>query len=160
MAAPTPTTRTTPTGYKVPEGYQSLVTFSSFPSLNIWEIENKPPAIEVGDPINTTTQHNVTWRTMYLPRLKTLDTITIKFAFDPDIIFTNLLSLIGDNSQTITFTYPQNAILCFYGGLQKVEFDVFKEKEFPTGTMTVVPTNWDSVNKVEAGPVMTPAAGT
>lgn len=160
MAAPTPTTRTLPTGYKMPEGFKSLVTFSSYPSLDIWEIENKPPSVESGDPINTTTQHNITWRTFYLPRLKTLKPFTIKFAYDPDILMTNLLALIGDNSQTITFLMPQNANICFYGGMQSYELDALKEKEFPTGSMTIVPTLFDTVNKVEAAPVLTPAAGT
>lgn len=160
MAAPTPTTRQIPTGYKMPEGFRTLITFSDKPSLNIWEIENKPPGIESGDPINTTTQHNVEWRTFWLPRLKTLMPFDVKFAYDPDVILTDIEELVGDNSQTITFLWPDGGNICFFGGCQKVEFDVLKEKEFPTGTMTIVPTNWDATNNVEAGPVRTPSSGT
>ncbi len=157
MAAPTPTARTLPTGYKMPEGFKSLITFSGKPGINIWEMEVKPPGVESGDPINTTTQHNIRWRTFALPYLLTLMPLTIKFAYDPDVLLTDILTLCGDDGQVITVLYPENTTICFWGGMSKAEFDNLKEKEFPTGTMTVVPTNWDKSNKVEAGPVETPA---
>lgn len=153
MAAPTPSARTLPTGYKMPEGFKSLITFSTNPGLNIWEIDVKPPGVESGEPINTTTQQNIEWRTMSMPQLKTLETITIKFAYDADVMQTDLVALCGNNNATVTILYPQGTKVAFYGALNKVEFDPFKEKEFPTGTMTVVPTNWDNANRVEAGPV-------
>lgn len=160
MAAPTPTPRTLPTGWKMPEGFRSLITFSGKPALNIWEIETKPPGIESGEPINTTTQHNINWRTFWLPFLKTLMPVTVKFAYDPDVILTDIYYLCGRNDQTLTFLFPENSTIAFFGGMQKAEFDNLKEKEFPTGTMTIVPTLTDTTsNNAEAGPVFS-SAGT
>jgi hypothetical protein len=153
MSAPTPSNRTLPTGYKMPEGFKSLITCSVNPAINIWEIEVKPPGVESGEAINTTTQQNIAWRTFWLPQLKTLEQITIKFAYDADVMQTDLIGMTGPRGQTITILFPQGTKVAFYGDIMKVEFDPFKEKEFPTGTLTIVPTNTDAAHGyVEAGP--------
>ena len=156
MAAPVPANRTLPTGYKMPEGFKSLITFSNNPALNIWEIDVKPPGVESGEAINTTTQQNNLWRTFWLPQLKTLEQITIKAAYDADVLQTDLTGMVGPRGQTITILWPQGSKVAFFGDLMKCEFDPLKEKEFPTCTLTIVPTNTDSAHGyVEAGPAWT-----
>lgn len=137
----------------MPEGFKSLITFSENPALNIWEIEVKQPGVKSEEAINTTTQQNITWRTMWLPQLKTLDKVTVKFAYDADVLQTDIIGMVGPRGQTVTILYPQGTKIAFYGDIESVEFDPFKEKEFPTGTMTVCPTNVDAAHGyVEAGP--------
>lgn len=158
MAAPATTTRQTPTGYKMPDGYQSFMTFANKPSLKVWERQVKPPGIDGGEPIDTTTMHNTAWRTREPRHLRTLDAANFMAAYDPES-YSDLLTLINSN-QAITIRFPDNSTLAFFGYLQKVEFGELKEGEMPEMTLSIVPTNWDSANKVEASPVFTGSAGT
>jgi hypothetical protein len=152
--APTPSSRTIPTGYKMPEGFKALIVFSFNPAVNIWEIDVKPPGVESGEPINTTTQLNLVWRTMSAPQLKTFGpTLTVKFAYDPGVMASDLQAQVGNNYNTCTVIFPTNEKVAFYAVITKIEFDPLKEKEFPTGTMTIVPTMWDASHQVEQGPV-------
>ena len=161
FVAPTPTARTPPTGgaYKIPDGYQSELTFASSPGAWFWEIDPKPPAIDGGEPIDTTTMLNSAWRTMSPQSLKKLDNIALKAAYDPDLINSLVSVLINNPADTITIRFPDHSTWAMYGYLQKWEPDALQIGKMPTATMTVVVTNYDSVNRVEAGPVFT-AAGT
>jgi hypothetical protein len=88
MAAPTPTVRQNPgTGaYLMPEGFRALVTLSAVPSIDLFERDVKPPAIDGGDGINITTQWNVSWETMHPRKLKKLEPVTVAVGYDPDAL--------------------------------------------------------------------------
>lgn len=158
MAAPTLVTRTTPTGYKMPEGFRATIAFANAPGLNFWEKTVKPGGMDGGDPIDTTTQHNSRVMTQEPPTLIKHDTITSSGAFDPDS-YSTVRGLINVN-QSITVKWPTGATLTFYGWLRKVEWGDLKHKEQPEQTITVEVSNWDPVNRVEVEPVFVPAAGT
>lgn len=158
MAAPTTTTRQTPTGYKMPDGYQALITFARKPAIKFWERQVKPPGIDGGEPIQTTTMHNIKWRTMDTKHLMTLTEAQSVVAYDPEM-YSDILTLInGPDSVTVKFS--DNSKLAFYGYLSKIDFGELREGEMPEATITIVPTNWDYVNKVEADPVFTGSSGT
>lgn len=163
MAAPSVTARVTPTGFKMPDGYQSTIAFANQPNIQFWEMTVKPPAIEGGDAIKTTTMHNARWRTSDAKKLVELGEVTGSAMYDPDVIGATdnagLRSLINAN-QAITIHFPDLSTLAFFGFLGKVEFGELKEGEPPTLTYTIHPTCWDPVNFVEAGPVFTAASGT
>lgn len=159
MAAPIPTARQDPTGIMMTDGYRSLITFATDPDIELWE--KGPigaPGIDGGEAIETTTHHNDTYRTMASRALRTLTEFTFEFGYDPTI-YTAGEALINYET-TITRSYPDGSTLAFYGYLRMIEFADLQEGEVPTGTCTVTPTNFDPVNKVEAGPVMTSVAGT
>lgn len=158
MAAPTPTVRVTPVGIKLEDGYQSKLTFGNDPDLSLWEIAVGTPSIDGGDVITTTTQHNAIWRTMAFRSLKTLGEFDTTFAYDP-AVYEQLDDIVNEPT-TVTRLYPDGSTLAFYGGLRVAEFDDLVEGEMPTGTATVTPTNWDHVNRVEAGPALASVAGT
>jgi len=158
MAAPTPTARTTPTGFKMPDGFKTLWTFASKPGVQLWEQKVKPPPIDGGDGIDTNTMHNTTWRTKDAKKLKTLDVTTFLAAYDPDVI-TDIFALINSN-QGCTVTFPDGSTLAFWGFMTKFEPPEHAEGEFPIATVTVCPSNWDPVGRVEAGPVFSAAPGT
>lgn len=158
MAAPTPTARVLPAGIKLDDGFKCVTTFALDPDIELWEIETGIPGLDGGDPINTTTMHNVRWRTMAARALITLSEATIKAAFDP-VVYTNLLSILNVET-TITETFPDGSTLAYFGFMRMLTFDPLVEGTMPTCTVTKTPTNWDPVGKVEADPVLSSVSGT
>lgn len=158
MAAPTASVRTIPVGYKMPDGFKTVISFASNTGIQFWEITVKPPGADGGDPIETTTMHNVLYRTKDTKSLKTLTECTVTAMYDPDVL-PGLWQLINAPT-SITIKFPDNAKMIFYGYLQKYEVNEHKEGEPPTLTLSIVPTNWDPTNKVEAAPVFTASVGT
>jgi hypothetical protein len=142
----------------MPDGYQTLITFASNPSVKFWEKQIKPPGIDGGDKIDTTTMHNVAWRTTSPRHLKTLTDSSCQAAYDPDVI-TEIETLVN-KEDTITVHFPTGDSICFYGFLKSFEPGELKEGEFPEAAITIVPTNWDPLAHVEAGPVYTSVSGT
>ncbi len=158
MAAPSPTTRVKPSGFKMPDGYRTLITLSNNPAIQIWEKTVKPPGLDGGDKIDTTTMHNDVWRTYEHRSLKTVTDSSASCAYDPDV-WPALVQEIN-LPQTITITFPDRSQLAFYGFMQKAEIEEHKEGEMPMIAVTLAPTNWDWANFVEAGPTFVAAAGT
>jgi hypothetical protein len=158
MASPPVTARTTPTGYKLPEGFRITHAFSNNPSVQIWEKTVKPPGIKGGELIDTTTQLNLVWGTMNPRYLKRSTPVSIKFAYDPDCI-PELLAMVNQN-QGITDHFPDNASISYWGAITDIEFDALEEGKLPEGTCTIGVTNFDPTNLVEAGPLFVPASGT
>lgn len=158
MAAPTPVTRVTPGGVKLKDGYPTRVAFSLDPDVSLWEKSVKPPGMDGGDPIDQTTMWNEDFRTRAPRSLVTLTESTFKAAYDPDVY--NQLMAMLNKEQTITDVLPDGSTLSYYGFMQKFEPDDHVEGTQPEATVTIVPTNFDPVNKVEAGPVLISAPGT
>lgn len=161
MAAPTPTTRGTPSGAFLPDGYQALLTFASLPTASFWEKTVQPPGIDGGEPIDTTTMQNTEWRTMFPRSLKTLTPFTVKAAYDP-LFFAGIqmLSLVNRRNDTVTVRWGDGSTLACFAYLQKMDPDPLEEGKQPEITLTIVPTNYDYANKVVASPVQTNVAGT
>jgi hypothetical protein len=157
--APAPTNRTKPSGFKLEDGYRTLMTLSLDPAVQIWEKTVKPPGVDGGDPIPQTTMHNDHWRTFAPKALKTLTEVTGKAGYDPQVYLFLFASV--NIPCTITITFPQHGQLAFYGFLQKVEIDEHAEGTMPEMTYTIGITNVDFANNfVEEGPVYVPSPGT
>lgn len=155
MAAPTPVSRTPPGAgsYKVPEGFKCTITLTDSPGVWFWEIDPKPPALDGGEGIDTTTQLNTKWHTMSPQTLFKLDNITVKVAYDPDVWNTMIQQAMNNRFDTVTITYPTNDKLAFYGCVIKWEPEAFEIGKMPTATLTILVTNFDAANQIEAGPV-------
>lgn len=158
MAAPTPTTRVTPGGIKLKDGYRALVTFATDTDFSIWEKSVTPPGLDGGEPIEQTTMWNDQLRTFSPRALITMMPHSFVGAYDP-ALYTQALSLINVET-TITVRFKDGSTLAFYGFLQKFEPQELTEGSQPLAAVTVVPTNYDHVNNVEAAPVLTSVAGT
>ncbi len=158
MAAPTPTARGTPSGIKLDEGFRTLVTFASNPTIGFWEKEVTPPGLQGGDPVDTTTMHNVRWRTRNPRQLITMENFKLNCAYDP-YLYTSLLALLNVKT-TVTVTFRDGTTLAFYGFLQSFIPGSLKEGEQPMAEITVVPTNQDPTTGAEEDPVLTNVAGT
>lgn len=159
MAAPATTARQTPTGIKMDEGFSTKTAFARLPAASFWEKEVQPPGVDTGEPVDTTTMHNVTWRTFNSRVLKTLTPFTIKCAYDPNFYSQIVSTLLGING-AVTTKFSDNSTLDYFAFMQKFEPDPIVEGQQPMATITIVPTNWDPANRVEAAPVLTSVAGT
>lgn len=151
MAAPVAVVRQMPSGYKMPDGYQSEITFQNQPAVQLWEKQIKPPGVDGGEKIDTSTLLNTAWRTASPRHLKTLSDMSCQFAYDPDVL--PVIYGLINQEQSITVLFPDGSTLAFWGFLQKFEPGELKEGEFPMAAGTVAVTNWDPTNRVEAGPV-------
>lgn len=158
MAAPTPTSRSTPTGIPLDDGHSTLITIGLDTDINFWEKEVTPPGAEGGEPVDTTTMHNVTWRTMRSQDLITLTPCQGVAAYDP-VILTEILSVINAET-TITLTFPDGSTWAFYGYLKSFTPNSMNQTTQPTAQYIIQPTNWDPSNSVEAGPAVASVAGT
>ncbi len=159
MAAPATTARVAPTGIRLTDGFKTTIAFARKSNINLWEKEPKPPGLDGGDAIETTTMLNSTWRTMAPRQLTTLTKLTGTFAYDPGV-YADILSVLLNQPGAITVHYPDGSTLDFYGYLEKFEPQSHKEGDMPLAECTVTPTNFDPVNHVEAAPVVTATAGT
>lgn len=158
MGAPAYTARQTPQGIRLEDGYQSLFAFAADPDVSLWEIETGLPGLDGGEPINTTTQHNVNLRTMAPRALKTMTAFTTRCAYDPQV-YEDLDALINVET-AITNHFPDGTRLAFWGFLQKFEPDGLVDGTFPTAQVTIVPTNTDPSDGTEANFVMDDIPGT
>lgn len=159
MAAPTLTARQAPAGARLDDGHSTKIAFARDPNVEFWEVTVKPPGLDGGDAIDTTTMHNTAWRTNAARALKTLTEGTILAAYDPaayDAINNNLVNQEG----SISVHFPDGSTLSFFGYLRTFEPPDHTEGEMPKATISFTPTNYDPVNKVEAGPVLVSVSGT
>lgn len=152
MAAPSPIVRVAPSGFRLDEGYQALITVGTLPGIDLWEKDVGVPGIDGGDPIDTTTQHNSIYNTKSPRVLKELTPFTVVCAYDP-CVFTDILGLVNGND-SITITFPDTTTLAFWGYIRSAEFAPMVIGEQPEVTITIVPTNYDPNNCVEAGPAI------
>lgn len=158
MAAPGVTARVLPTGYKLPEGFKAAIAFSLRPQVNIWEVEVAPAGVQVAE-INTSTQLNITWMTKWLSALKESKDVAGQAGYDPDAM-DDLVFLCGAQSGSFTINAPNGTKFAYWGACKDFTFQAWRAGQFPMLTYANVVTNYDPVNKVEAGPATTQAAGT
>lgn len=158
MASASVVTRTDPVGIMLKNGYRALIGFERDPDASVWEKSVGTPPYQGPDLIDITTQWNDTWRTKYPGALLDTGELTVTCAYDP-VFKTNVLQMININ-QAITITYPDGSTESFWGVLRSFESGDLVENQFPEGTLTIAPTNYDPDNDVEAGPVIASVSGT
>ena len=153
-----------PSGIHLDDGYQTLITFAANNTIAFWEKSVKPPGMDGGDPIDTTTMHNDTWRTKAPRALVSMTDLTIRAAYDPvlydgALVAGSVLSLLNVKT-TVTVLFPDGTTLAFYGFLKNFEPGDHQEGAQPEATITVVVTNQDPSDGSEQDPVLDNAAGT
>lgn len=162
MAVPTTTALTSrvPAGIKLKDGIKSVFAFNRAPTFSLWEKTAKMGKIDNGAPIVQTTMYNTTYETKAPQLLNDIDNATFKAAFDPNW-WNQLTNILGrGNEGSITRHYPDGSYLDFYGYLKSIDEDALERGKQPEATCEIVVTNWDPVNNVEQGPVLTSVANT
>lgn len=158
MAAPTATPRPAPTGIPLDKGYQVLITIAADTDICFWEKTITPPSLDGGDPLDITTQHNTAYKTKAPRALVEVGETQVKVLYDP-ALYTAIKAVINVRT-TITVEFPDGSTLAFYGYVKAFEPDEMSEENPCEATVTIVCTNYDPVNHVEAAPVLTSVAGT
>lgn len=121
----------------LPDGFRTLVTFSLRPGIFLREREVTPPELDGGAPIDTTTMRNLRWRTQASRSLLTLGELVLQCQYDP-FVYAQLIADMQVN-QLITVTFPDGALLAFYGWINKFTPPSHKEGEFPVAEVRIVP---------------------
>lgn len=158
MGAPVAGNRSTPSGRKMGDGYQTLVAFSAVPDIEFWEQSVTPPGLRAEDPKDTSSMHNTRYRTFSPKRLITCTSFRMNAQYDP-VLYTNILNLINVNT-TVTVHFPNLDTLAFYGVLTEFQPDALEEGKTPMCSLTVFVTNTDPTDCTEQGPVYTAGPGT
>lgn len=136
------------------DGYQTLYSFSTASTVFFRERSVTPPGIDGGDEVDTTTMRNLKWRTRQPRKLISLTESSVTVSYDPEI-YDDILAMVNEN-QLVTITFPDGSTLAFWGFLKNFTPGENSEGEFPSATITIVPTNQDD-NATEVDPVFTPA---
>ena len=161
--APDPTglARTNPTAsdfVQMDDGHSTLLIIDADPDICFWEKTVKPPGMDGGDPIDTTTMHNLTWRTMVSRSLVTMTPCNLTAAYDPEM-WCYVPSLINSEG-LMAVLFPNGDLLGFYGFLQSVEPQDHSEGAQPECNIVIGITNNDPSDRSEWGPVWETSTGT
>lgn len=144
------TTRQTPLGTALDDGYQTLIAFAADPDVSFWEKTVTPPPVEGGDKIDVTTQHNQAWRTGAARSLKEMGEVSVTAAYDPQV-YGQIIALINQNT-LITVHFPDGSSLDFWGYLSSFAPSELSEGEQPEAEITIQATLRDN-NGNETAPV-------
>ena len=157
MAAPTSTTRNTPSGLPLRDGFATLITFANDPDISLWEKATTPPGIDGQDTIDTTTFHNTAYRTKWPRALVDITDGQFTCAYDP-AARTQIMAQVNVN-QCITVTYNDGSTDAFWGYLQSFIPQEHSDGEQPEAQVTFVITNTDG-SFAEYGPATASVTGT
>ncbi len=158
MTPPSPSARGTPVGHKIGDGYQTLVAFAGYTTIGFWERSVTPPSLDGGEPIDTTTMLNVTYRSMTARQLKSLGGFSMTAAWDP-AVYSSAIAMINVPT-TVTVHFPDSSSIAFYGYLRSFKPGAHEEGKMPEATLEVQPTNVDPVTCAPENPVFTAGSGT
>ncbi len=158
MTAPSPSVRQTPSGRHLGDGYKTLITFAVAPAAAYWEKSVTPPGLDGGDPIDTTTQQNVRFRTKHPRRLIDLTPTKMSALYDP-VLYSTFLAIINVKT-TITITFPDHSTLAAYGYLKSFVPSGLEDGAVPMAEADVVFTNEDPTLCTEEAPTYTAGGGT
>ncbi len=157
MAAPTLSARAIPLAIRLDCGYQSVVCWKSHTSLAIFEKTVQVPSPDIGDAIKTTTMLNEYYETKAPQRLVGHDDGVVVAAYDPHVMAT--IEALTGFVDAITWGYPDGSAEVYWAYLSKAAKSPLQKDQQPEMTLTIVVTNFDPVNCVEAGPVFVQGTG-
>ena len=163
---PTPVgPRTLPgaTYIKMDDGHSTVLIVEGYEGVPFWEKTVKPPGMDGGDPIDTTTMHNQTWRTMVSRSLITMTPCNLTAAYDPKLWDTDdALDMVGliNSERIMTVRFPNCDSVGFYGYIQSMEPQDHSEGAQPEVNIVIAVTNSGPTDRLEYAPVWSADAGT
>lgn len=135
----TTTTRQTPSGVALEDGFSTKLAFAADPDIGFWEVSINPPGREGGEPVAQTTMWNEKWETFVAQQLQTLTQCSLEAAYDPELQ-DSVDALINKNGW-ITIKYPDGSTYDFVGYLKTVAYAPLVKGTQPRCTLTIQPTN-------------------
>lgn len=139
------------------DGHSTLLLITGSTDICFWEKTVKPPGMDGGDPIDTTTMHNVTWRTQVPRSLVTMTPCNLTAAYDAEMWCT-VPSVINVNTEMLV-RFPNGDMVGFFGFLQSVEPQDHSEGAQPEVNIVIGITNMDT-DLAEQAPVWSNSTGT
>lgn len=147
----TTTPHADPAGMKLDNGHKTIYSFAADPDVSLWQKVTKPPGLDGGDPIDTTTHENDTVRTKAARALIEMTDGTFEAAYDPAVL-DQILALINVEG-SITIHHPDDSAWNFFGYLRSFEpNDNPDDGEQPTANCVIVCTNRDPADGSETLP--------
>jgi len=156
MAVPSPTSRETPDGIPLKDGYQTLITIEDDPNISFWEKTVQPPGLDGGDKVDITTMHNTALRTYVARSLTEMTDMRTRVSYDPDA-YDEILAVINTND-VITVKFSDGSTIAFWGYLRSFEPADISEGSQPEADIVICPTNYDG--SAEQNFVLDEVAGT
>jgi hypothetical protein len=158
MAAPSVTTRVTPTGTKLGRGAVCYITFANNPDLNVWEKSLTPSGLKCDERKDSSTFHNQRRRTFRPGRLKTSGDIQVVCGYDANQL-QELYDQVGIRT-TVTVTLPNGLKIADYAWLDEIAFNDHNEDDDPEATLTIAigAQDWDTCE--EEDPTIVVGTGT
>lgn len=147
---PSGTSRATPTGNPMGDGYSTKITIAADTDIDFWEKTVTPPGLDGGDPVDTTTMYNLRYRTLRARNLQTVTEVSATVAYDA-AVYSQIQAVINVET-TITITFPAGDTVAFYGYLRSFIPGEIAEGAQPEATITIQPTNWDSAGGTTGEP--------
>lgn len=157
MASPTVTARIQPTAIRLDDGHGSVVAFADDPDLEVYEVSVTPGAVDGGEEIVTTSHHNDTYTTKSPQHLIDNEPTVMECSYDPGK--RSAIEARINDPGSITQAWPDGSYKAFWGYLKRAEFGPLVKGQQPRVTLTIVETDYDPVNCVEAGPVFFDGTG-
>jgi hypothetical protein len=157
---PTGLARTNPSASytQMDDGHSTLLIIDGYEGICFWEKTVKPPGMDGGDPIDTTTMHNQTWRTAVSRSLITMTPCNLTAAYDPEM-WDVIVSRINEEL-LMAIQFPNCDLLGFYGFMQSVEPQDHSEGAQPECNLVIGVTNCDPTDRTEQAPMWIVGVGT
>lgn len=158
MGIPPTSTRGTPAGVALGDGYQILIAFENNPTIAFFEKSATPFGFDIGDKVDTTTMHNLTHRTAISRSLIESTDGGSVVAYDP-LVLDEIDALLGVE-QGITWNHSNGDKWDAWGFLKSFVPSEVSEGAQPEATIVIVVTNTDPADGSEAGPNFVADVGT
>ena len=141
------------------DGFKSLIRFLDAPAnaMNtgiIKEKEVQAPDLDGGGDLDTTTMRNFRVRTKQPKRLITMGMMKCKVQYDP-IIYFSVISFVLNRNGRIAVMFPDTSTLIFFGWVNKLTPDSYKEGDFALCDMEIICSN-QSLDGTEQAPLYRP----
>lgn len=140
-----------PSGRRLDDGHATFITFSLNDDIGLWEKGVKPPGVEGGESVDTTTMRNLIYRTKNPRKLKELTNMSGTCAYD-EFVLAAVVDMVN-KLQTITVTFPNGRTWSFPGYLKTFDPQELSEGAQPVASYTIVPTMQNAAG-VETGPTV------
>jgi len=140
---------------RLDDGFSTKLAFSAFPTVEFYEKDVKMPGWDGGEPIETTTMRNITYRTFSPRALKTLTPLTITAAYTSDFFNNSMALALVNTNQEVTVTLPDLSTFKFWAFVRSIEPSSNVEGQQPTVSLTIQP-SMTNTTKVETPPTFTP----
>ncbi len=150
------TSRVTPVGAHLTEGFSTLVTFAADSDISFWERDVTVQGLDKGDYIDITTMHVTLYRLMAAPTLITVTDGSIEAFYDP-VVTDQIIAMIGVET-IITYNFSNSDTWDVAGSLKSWIPGPAVAGEAPTCTIEIVATNL--VSGAETAPNYITAVGT